>query len=539
MPARFGARRQAAFTGGSLEAQVRALLPTAWYAPSDVPTLKQNSNGTTAVSASGDPVGYMSDRIAGLINATQATAGKRPLWRPAYLENQASGGMVAGANGDFAAQSFTVFVVYKKTADVNFQAILNKGNGTSAAGSSWEVMASTSGNFKVSFDTFLGGANNSDCKYSASNEWELITAVRNGNASKSLYMNGVLRATGGDSGTAMNAGQFPLGVGNAGGTGNLYLAGNIRDVLYFPAALNDTDRATVERYLLAKNSIPPRPTLMLSTFDKAEIPRKSLYILQTTNERDFSYPSGISGAVLVFPSNGGTGTTAGTSASSIMYYAAKYWLAYELNNFSGAQHSFGIQTADALAGPWTWLTDVTVNLANGYTWNPRWVVDDDGSIHIIVGAGSTPDSIQQYFLDALNAGLTSWSAPTALTGTSLPTDMIDPWIIMPSQSPNGKYILWYKNDTTKYVEYMTSTSLKSGYAVTKSGDWAGFGTFVEGPIVVRTSPTTWTLYGDQQSSNGYAAAVSLDDWATWSTLRTITTTGFASGVGTGSILVAP
>jgi hypothetical protein len=52
----------------------------AWYDPSDLSTMFQNSNGTTAVAV-GDPVGYIADKSGNGKHATQATAAARPFLR--------------------------------------------------------------------------------------------------------------------------------------------------------------------------------------------------------------------------------------------------------------------------------------------------------------------------------------------------------------------------------------------------------------------------------------------------------------------------
>lgn len=49
----------------------------AWFEPSDLSTLFQNSDGTTAVSV-GDPVGYIANKSGNGNHATQATAAARP-----------------------------------------------------------------------------------------------------------------------------------------------------------------------------------------------------------------------------------------------------------------------------------------------------------------------------------------------------------------------------------------------------------------------------------------------------------------------------
>lgn len=53
----------------------------AWYDPSDLNTLFQDAEGTTPVTASGQPVGLMKDKSGNGINAIQAVAGSRPLYR--------------------------------------------------------------------------------------------------------------------------------------------------------------------------------------------------------------------------------------------------------------------------------------------------------------------------------------------------------------------------------------------------------------------------------------------------------------------------
>jgi hypothetical protein len=56
------------------------LSPAVLYDPSDLTTLFQASGGTGAVTASGDPVGYLGDKSGNAKNATQATDTRRPLY---------------------------------------------------------------------------------------------------------------------------------------------------------------------------------------------------------------------------------------------------------------------------------------------------------------------------------------------------------------------------------------------------------------------------------------------------------------------------
>ena len=52
----------------------------AWYDPSDLSTLFQDSAGTTPVTASGQPVGLMLDKSGNDNHATQAISAKRPIY---------------------------------------------------------------------------------------------------------------------------------------------------------------------------------------------------------------------------------------------------------------------------------------------------------------------------------------------------------------------------------------------------------------------------------------------------------------------------
>lgn len=52
-----------------------------WYDPSDLSSLFQSSDGTVAVTANNDPVGYMRDKSGNGNHLVQATAGARPLYK--------------------------------------------------------------------------------------------------------------------------------------------------------------------------------------------------------------------------------------------------------------------------------------------------------------------------------------------------------------------------------------------------------------------------------------------------------------------------
>ncbi len=497
------------------------------------------SDAGTTLAANGATVQQWNDKSGRGFNAVQNTSGQRPTYlsnvggHPA-LQFSSSTRMLVGANSDFTSSAFTVFAVFQRTGDKGYQAILNKGDGATAAGSTWALMASAADNNVASLDTFYGSTNNSN-GYAGSTKLELITGKRIDSTHKVIYKNHAQVATGSDSGNSLNAGQFPLGIGNSGSTGSTPLVGYIRALVYYPSALSDADRKAVENSLIDAYDVPffDTPGFYLSTATSGGVGGTD--ILTTSDGVTFTPPSGVTDPIVLpgSPDN---------LASSLMYYQGKYWLAYEENAFSGTQTTFAIANATSLGGPYSLVMQVPVlnSSTNAYVWNPRWFIDDDASIHINVNVESLvtfDTAFQPYILDALNANLTSWSAPTAVGGT-YPGNLIDTFIISPANSPNGKYNIWYKNEPTRQIEYMSSTSLKSGYTTTQTGNWNGWGSGFEGVLLKKDR--IWRLYATLTGSGIYRYC---DDqttnWGSFSDLTASISASDSSGPitpQTGSIL---
>lgn len=279
--------------------------------------------------------------------------------------------------------------------------------------------------------------------------------------------------------------------------------------------------------------------MTISTFPQAS--PNGLYILASVDGVTFSAPSGVSNPVFNFPSTGGSGSSSGTQASSVVFDGTHYWVAYEFNNMSGSNNKFGIAKATSLSGPWTWVTDVvavSTTAPSTNVWNPRWFLDDDNSIHILVNveSGVTYDTaFQPVMLDTTDPTFVTWSAPTSITGT-FPADMIDTFMMSPSTSPNGKYNIWFKQEGipgSLFIGYMSSSSLKTGYTVTQSGDWAGWGQ-AEGPMVQHRGGSNWRMYLVSPVAGALHYSDSTDNWATWSAIAPISAP--FSNPGTGSIV---
>lgn len=200
---------------------------------------------------------------------------------------------------------------------------------------------------------------------------------------------------------------------------------------------------------------------------------------------------------------------------SFLHAYEKYWVAVTGGSGIYTGSNFRFCTSSDLVS-WSTYTTVDMSAAGTSVWAPEWFIDTDDSIHVIFAA--IPSSTHQlYETHPTNTAMTAWSAPVAITGTGLPADMIDGFIV----KRQGTYYLWYKNEGTKYVELASSTSLTSGYTVIHSGNWAGWGSGLEGPSLVRLDSGAWRLYFDQYGGSGQGYSTSYDDWATWSAYATI------------------
>ncbi|WP_437013888.1 AbfB domain-containing protein [Streptomyces sp. enrichment culture] len=145
-----------------------------------------------------------------------------------------------------------------------------------------------------------------------------------------------------------------------------------------------------------------------------------------------------------------------------------------------------------------------------WTGNTRFI-DTDGSVNVIVSltSASTATHFTAYKITATNSAPTAWSAPAQLTGIG--PNYIDTFVV----KVGSTYHAFTRNETTKYIEYATASSLTGPYTFTRTGNWAGFGDWVEGPALVRLDNGGWRISYDGYRAGAYSD--SYDDFATWST----------------------
>jgi len=113
-------------------------------------------------------------------------------------------------------------------------------------------------------------------------------------------------------------------------------------------------------------------------------------------------------------------------------------------------------------------------------------------------------------LKATNSALTAWSSPVALSGIG--SNHIDTYIVRTGST----YHAFTKNETAKYIEYGTASSLTGPYTISKTGDWAGWGSYREGPSVVQLDNGGWRIFFDGYGDGTYYYSDSYDTFATWS-----------------------
>ncbi|MBW3618543.1 MAG: beta-galactosidase, partial [Proteobacteria bacterium] len=149
---------------------------------------------------------------------------------------------------------------------------------------------------------------------------------------------------------------------------------------------------------------------------------------------------------------------------------------------------------------WTFLRNLKVPLPRiTNTWAPEWFVDDDGSVHVIYSLSQNGPNgqFQPHFITAEDAALSRWSAPRPLSGIG--PNYIDAFVVK-----TGKiYNAFVKQETSKFIERATATSLEGPWTVVNTGDWAGWGGPNEGQALTRTPDGGWRIYFDEYMAKRY------------------------------------
>ncbi|MGV9560135.1 glycoside hydrolase family 43 protein [Streptomyces sp. NPDC003401] len=199
-------------------------------------------------------------------------------------------------------------------------------------------------------------------------------------------------------------------------------------------------------------------------------------------------------------------------ASVLKHTDGAYYLTYTTHTWQDPSTTIGFaRSTDRLT--WTFLYDHPVPVAGlSRAWAPEWFVDGDGGVHVIVSCSTTDDEwmFTPYLLKATDASLTAWTAPVALSGIG--ENHIDTFVVRIGST----YHAFTKNETTKYIEYATAGRLAGPYTISRTGDWAGWGSYREGPALVQLDNGGWRVFFDGYGDGTYYYSDSYDTFTTWS-----------------------
>lgn len=233
----------------------------AWYDPSDLSTLFQDSAGTIPVTGTGQPVGLMRDKSGRGNHASQATAASRPIFRDVgglrYLEcDGVDDGMVTGSiyftgtdkmfvcAGVRKLSDAAVGVVFELSADINsntgiflLAAPLSAGGSSSSFSSKGTLVATATA---ASFASPVSG---------------VITGLGDIAGDSVIQRRGgaQVAASAADQG-AGNYGNYPLYLFRRGGS-SLPFNGLFYGAIIAGAAYSASQIASAERYLAGKSGV--------------------------------------------------------------------------------------------------------------------------------------------------------------------------------------------------------------------------------------------------------------------------------------------
>jgi hypothetical protein len=497
--------------------------PTVWLkADSGVYT-----DAGSTLATNGQTVEQWNDQSGNGNNVSQATSGNRPtfetgLWGSANMPgvlfaSASSNYMDSPTFGTPLSQPTTIFIVVQQTiiggatktffdtnTGANEQVLLcNSSSGyTQYAGtnvsSATGLAFDTPGFFECYFD---GGSS-----YTNRNGVQVIS----GNVG------------------SLTLPQLRLGSNPSGTSG---LDGYILEVLVYSGTIGSTETAQILSYLKGRwLGNVPASGYVLSDFPSNTI--QSLEILTSSDGVNWTGQM-----ASYFPGDGYV-----VRDPSITLLSGTFWVCHTVSGVSADNTTFGVASSPDGVN-WTFVTGVdcsAVTGGSGVAWAPEWFLDASApqGVRVIVTASATRDvSMQLYETHPTNSAFTTWSALVEITGTSLPSSMIDPYML----KIGSTYYLWYKNETTTFIEVLSSASLTSGYTQLYSGNWAGWGDGVEGPSIFRVG-NTWHAFMDQYVAGtglGYSTQASgTGDWTgtnanAWSALTDVnTSTGWTTRHGT-------
>ncbi|WP_244870836.1 RICIN domain-containing protein [Catellatospora sp. IY07-71] len=204
---------------------------------------------------------------------------------------------------------------------------------------------------------------------------------------------------------------------------------------------------------------------------------------------------------------------------SIIQLNGVYFIAYTVQSWTTNSTYFNVASSTNLTS-WTHVASVNSGIADTrFTWAPEFYVEG-GTVRIIASIAQTTCSncFRPYVYTAQNSALTSWSGPAQMGGLGF--NHIDTYVV----KSGSTYHAFTKNETSKYIEHWTSTSLSSGWTIAATLWTSGY----EGPAVVQQANGVWRIYIDKYTNGGIWSATS-SDLNSWTGLSSVACPGCRHG----------
>jgi len=230
----------------------------AWYDPSDLSTMFQNSDGTGA-PAIDSPVGYIADKSGNGNHAIQATSSKRPTLKQSgslyYLEFEGAQGLATSAIDFTGTDSMTVCAgMTKDTLDTAVIAELSASVTGNAGSFRLAAISTTSGLYR--FQTRGDGSAQASNASPFGTGTNVLTGIGDiSDPVSTIRVDGSQEATNTDSQGAGNYGNHALNIGARSNGTTLFLDGRIYSLIIRGATCTATELTLLEDYIAAKTGV--------------------------------------------------------------------------------------------------------------------------------------------------------------------------------------------------------------------------------------------------------------------------------------------
>ena len=229
----------------------------AWYDPSDLSTLFQSSNGTTAVAV-GDPVGYIEDKSGNGNHAIQATSAKRPTLRESgglyYLEFNGAQGLTTSSI-DFTATDTMTSCLGLKKDNSDTASLIETSNNVFGSGNSgvFRLLSTTAGLYRhQSKGTILSNADGTVAPPATS---VLLAQSKISTDFNILRIDGTQLGSGTTNQGTGNFTSQPLNVGARNNGSNLFLTGRIYSLIIRNVLSSSAEIDSTEAYVASKTGV--------------------------------------------------------------------------------------------------------------------------------------------------------------------------------------------------------------------------------------------------------------------------------------------